>query len=719
MHDMLNQQRVGDGHPARGENESSSSMHRGRCRGPNVIILSAAGKPIFVRYGSSSDAEDGGADASEDEWATACGVLQGLRANVLSFGLEGLERGASSLGDIQSISAGTRLIVFKHTEALTLVSISDRDDGNHNEAWLRLQLEYVYSQVIFILTSQVQAIFNKTPGYDLRSMMGPNVNGSIRNLLDMFDPVDLEQDSDDAPAGDSGRRLSHASSCSHKSNADISANRGTGCGQFLTQGVECISPIPPEIRDNASRMIIHACGKRGGNSSSGSGELFAMLVVGTRLVTIVQPSNPASQLHTSDLHLILTFVGRQPGLLTNELWFPLCLPRFDSSGFLYAYTSCLDPMGTGLSIVLVSPDNNTDQFESFRRAANTIRKNLGLPSVKTKVLRVFDSSSNASTTSSSVSTPIISNNHRFGAPVRSDSAGELSGISIDSGDSERKKTHLDDAAWKMKEESYDDDEKEDDGNIARRIGALGRMRPTVERQLSQTCYLENFLEEDDAFDEDEGKVTLNEAPLLTALKVALSASQQEEMMASYLELASAVHFVFRCDIYVNGSGPSGGANSAQPSTGAMLTQCFGPPLSFPFVDASSQSQVWDCYERLSLRLRLGSSSVETTMDALDMIGAQQNDEYHVDSRGVSRECPVQCLLESPPNVHSVTYLQKDNEWLFVGLNGKFFELYATLPATVAPKTGTAYCARLVRKLMGDERILFLSNPLTWASFRNA
>ena len=44
-----------------------------------------------------------------------------------------------------------------------------------------------------------------------------------------------------------------------------------------------------------------------------------------------------------------------------------------------------------------------------------------------------------------------------------------------------------------------------------------------------------------------------------------------------------------------------------------------------------------------------------------------------------------------------------------------FELYATLPATVKPREGTAYCARLVRKLMGDERILFLSNPLTWNS----
>jgi hypothetical protein len=96
------------------------------------------------------------------------------------------------------------------------------------------------------------------------------------------------------------------------------------------------------------------------------------------------------------------------------------------------------------------------------------------------------------------------------------------------------------------------------------------------------------------------------------------------------------------------------------------------------------------------------------MDALDAITDS------VDYRG-SQEYPMQILLESPPIVHSVTYLQED-EWLFIGLNGKFFELYATLPATIPPKTGTAYCARLVRRLMGDERTLFLSNPLTWGYF---
>jgi hypothetical protein len=592
-----------------------------KCRGPNVIILSAAGKPIFVRHGSD-----------EDEWASACGLLQGLRANVLSF-----QDVDSSLGEIQSIKAGSMLIVFLNTKALTLVAISDGDNGSQSEGWLRLQLEYTYAQVIFTLTDQIQSIFEQSPSYDLRTMMGPNVDASLRNLLDQFDPSD---------------------SAEEKCDTDISASSSSysqGASTFLTAGVECVFPLPPDLRDGTSKLLIDAC--RGDNT------LFALLVIGTRLVTIVQPSNPSSQLHTSDLHLILTFVGRQPGLLTNELWFPVCLPRFDSSGFLYAYTSCLDPLHTGLSIVLISGNNSTEQFKVFHTAADAVRSNLGLPPL---------SSISRSSTSTSSST---------------------------SGD-DKNKTSTGNINWT---DSDDDFEYETRGSILSRISAGGKQpRPLLgERQLSMTDYSTNTPRSKPK-SEDEKETTQN-GPFVTALKIALLPKRQEEIMTQYLELASAVHFCFRCDIYVQGNSGT--------STEGMLTQCFGPPLSFPFTDAQSQRKVWDIYQRLSLRLRLGSSSVETCYDALDMF--QRHDSSNLGN--ISNDCPMQCLMESPPNVHGVTYLQEDNEWLYVGLNGKFFELYATLPATVKPREGTAYCARLVRKLMGDERILFLSNPLTWNS----
>ena len=596
-------------------------------RGPNVLILSSAGKPIFVRHGSD-----------EDEWSSACGLLQGLRANVLSF-----DDANSSLGEIQSLRAGNMLIVFLNTKALTLVAISDGKNGTQSEGWLRLQLEYTYAQVIFTLTDQIQSIFEQSPSYDLRTMMGPNVDASLRNLLDQFDP----HDSDEVKEYET----------------NITAAPSLGAATFLTAGVECVFPLNPELRDSTSELLIDTC--------RGDDTLFALLVIGTRLVTIVQPSNSSSQLHTSDLHLIMTFVGRQPGLLTNELWFPVCLPRFDSSGFLYAYTSCLDPVHTGLSIVLISGNNSTEQFKVFHSAADKVRSNLGLPPL--------------SSVRSSMSSKSSAGDEKKGATNWSD-------IHDDS------------------DSDYDDDNKGRD-SILSRISASGKStsshgiapRPQLgERQLSMTNYVSNSPKPKSKAVEDNEAT--QDGPFITALKIALLPKQQEDILRQYLELASAVHFTFRCDIYVQGSSGT--------STEGMLTQCFGPPLSFPFIDAQSQRKVWDIYQRLSLRLRLGSSSVETCYDALDMFQGHDSSSNIGD---ISNDCPMQALLESPPNVHGVTYLQEDNEWLYVGLNGKFFELYATLPATVKPREGTAYCARLVRKLMGDERILFLSNPLTWNS----
>ena len=559
-------------------------------RGPNVLILSSAGKPIFVRY--SDDA---------DTWATACAVVQAVRANVLSFGLSGIDRGASAFGDICSIHAGNRLIVFMHTEAITLVAISD---NGHGEAWMRLLLEYAYSQVLFTLTDQVQAILQSTPNYDLRSMIDSNATESIRNLLDGFE--------------------------------------GHGCASFLTSGIEVIRPIPPELRENASRLLIHAA-----RNGRGSGEdLFALLVVGTKLVTVVQPKHPTSQLHTSDLNLILTFVGKQHGLLTNDLWFPICLPRFNSGGFLYAYTSCLDPEDTQLSIILISPDNSTEQFESFRGAADKVREGLGLPIKKSKILRVFDSSSVSSSGTSSISARHVKASRR-----EPDDDSAISESTASTENTESRRTHFDDKAWRksnLDDVSDLDDSDEDKVSIAKRIGMR---RPNFERQLSATCYLD----ESPAYGSQIQ--TIHEGPLLTALKVAMSEKQQEELMATYCNLASAVHFVFRCDIYVNcGENDSNGG-------GSLLTQCFGPSLSFPFVDAAAQAHVWSIYHKLAFRLRFGSASGESMMDALDELELK-NDIHHGKHHG---NCPMQRLVESPPSVHGVTYVQEDNEWLYLGL----------------------------------------------------
>lgn len=67
--------------------------------------------------------------------------------------------------------------------------------------------------------------------------------------------------------------------------------------------------------------------------------VFAILLGNNRLITLVQMKK--YHLHPVDLHLIFNLVQATESLKYSESWTPLCLPRFDNSGFLYAHVSYL------------------------------------------------------------------------------------------------------------------------------------------------------------------------------------------------------------------------------------------------------------------------------------------------------------------------------------------------------------------------------------------
>ena len=70
------------------------------------------------------------------------------------------------------------------------------------------------------------------------------------------------------------------------------------------------------------------------------------------------------------------------------------------------------------------------------------------------------------------------------------------------------------------------------------------------------------------------------------------------------------------------------------------------------------------------------------------------------------------LYESPPNVHGVTYVIDQSE-IFLAMNGRDFELYMVASNIIPVKRAAAIGTKLVRRLMADEKRLFLSSPLTW------
>jgi hypothetical protein len=497
----------------------------------NFIVMSNSGKPIFARYGS------------EEAIARVCGLLSAIRTSVTYSR-------TLNLGDVQSLRSGSLLVVFFAVDSITLVAISAVGDTGETEtmAYLRLQLEYLFTLIIFTMTEQVQAIFQQNASFDLRTMLGAT-EGLMRAIVD-----DAGPEGNPAP--------------------------------YLLGGAPTVFPLSPETRQAASQVLYTV-----GNHTDDT--VFALLIADGKLITVVQPAFRAHHLRTSDMHLLLCFLGRHQGIYSSELWLPVCLPRFNSSGFLYCYTHCLD-VETKLVIALLSQHGSTEQFQIFRDAAATIRRRLSFPVVVGSVLTILDTETS------------FESSHRTGSDVQ----------------------------W-SRSTSGDDDYVDASGDG-------DKMIPYV--------------------------AGTNENCLLKELKFSLDVANIDDAFKEYLDIAQAIHFIFRFDGRVHTKG-----RHARESNSGHLTQCINAPLVAPFDEVASKRRLWSMYQKLNLRLRLGSASVESTMDAFSMISQDCVDSKEVIAPGIGKHCPAIGLVESPPNSEGLSYIM-DETHIFLALNGSGFEL---------------------------------------------
>ena len=552
----------------------------------NVIVMSESGKPIFFRFGSQGTI------------ARICGLVQALRTTQRNLDTK------FGFGEIQSIVSGKLYIVFMTVESITLVHVSKQSKSdNANEidvvgTYSRLQLEYVYSYLIFMFTD-VQRIFDNNPGFDLGSVMNSN-DRLIKGLLDEIGP---------------------------KGNF----------GPFLVSGIQTCFPLSCNMRNVASKTLQSIAGRIENNCA------FALLIAGDKLLTVVQPSFRPHQLRVSDLHLILNFINNQPGLLASELWIPMCLPRLNSSGFLYAYTNCFD-VASKLSLILISSNNTTEQFQLLRNASKEILEDLGLQSVLSSILEIED--------------------------VEPKSTSIMQA----------------DVGWKRTVESLD--------SITTDEGYINVTTDMIRNSKVSS---------------------IEEGEFLKQVQQSLYLSSLDHICDRYLDAqhsASLVHFLFRLDVPV--VQVSSQMKHRQQKLG-FVSQCISPivPASCGN-DISRRRHFYTNYQKLCLRLRLGSASFESSMDAFDMI---QNDSSCFDERdmkGIGSTVAATLLLESSPynKDGGLAYIREGNN-IFLAMNGKHFELYIVTLSNISLTTAATIATKLVREFILDKKNLFLTKPLTW------
>jgi hypothetical protein len=191
---------------------------------------------------------------------------------------------------LRSFTAGDTKFVVVTKGPLYFVAISRIHES---ETQLKLQLEALYMQILSTLTlPSLTHLFSVRPSTDLkRPLQGSET--LLSTLADSFT---------------------------------------RGSPSTLLSALECL-----KIRKAHRHIINNTLLKSRVNSL-----LYGLVVAGGRLVSVVRPKKHS--LHPGDLQLLFNMVFEAEAVKTGggESWIPVCLPGFNSSGYLYMYVSFLD-----------------------------------------------------------------------------------------------------------------------------------------------------------------------------------------------------------------------------------------------------------------------------------------------------------------------------------------------------------------------------------------
>ncbi|KAK4883781.1 hypothetical protein RN001_000052 [Aquatica leii] len=249
---------------------------------------------------------------NEDRFASYFGIMQALVSFV-----------QADDDSIRSIHAGDRKFVFLFKEPLILVAVSKTEECTIQ---LTAQLNYVFNQIASTLTlSRLVKIYEQRRNYDLRRLL-TGVDRFIDHLLDF---------SENEPA-------------------------------FTLGAVQCL-PLAASVRDSISTAIVQSCSKI-------KNVVFGILLAKSQLITLVRMKK--YYIHPHDLHLIFNLVQASESFKTIEsCWAPLCLPRFDSSGFLYGHVSYLaEDCQACLLLLTVEGDAFHSLSEAKQRIVERLRR---------------------------------------------------------------------------------------------------------------------------------------------------------------------------------------------------------------------------------------------------------------------------------------------------------------------------------------------------------
>ncbi|KAI5060927.1 hypothetical protein GOP47_0023432 [Adiantum capillus-veneris] len=213
---------------------------------------------------------------------------------IMSF----VENGGDS---IKYVRAGDHQVVFLVKGPVYLVSISSTDEPLRA---LRRQLDLLHGQLLLILTKSLEKCFVKNANFDLRPLLGGTEN-VFSSLIHSF---------------------------------------SWNPASFLCS-YTCL-PLSHTARQAAGAAL---------QDVADNDLLFALLLSDSKVISLVGAQK--ASLHPDDIFLLSNFVSSSESFRTTESFSPVCLPKYNSTVFVYAYVRYLD---TDTCLILIT--KNSEAF---------------------------------------------------------------------------------------------------------------------------------------------------------------------------------------------------------------------------------------------------------------------------------------------------------------------------------------------------------------------
>ncbi|KAG6032268.1 Vacuolar fusion protein mon1 [Claviceps citrina] len=219
----------------------------------------------------------------------------------------------SSKNPLQGFTAGTTRFVVLTRDPLHLVAISKLGES---DSQLRAQLDALYMQILSTLTLPIlKSIFVNRPSSDLRKPL-QGTESLLSSLADTFT---------------------------------------LGSASTLLGSLECLRLRKTERLAINNAFLKHRADKL----------LYGLIVAGGKLVSVIRPRRHS--LHPSDLQLIFNMLFESDGIKRGggENWIPICLPAFNSTGYLYMYVGFFEDHTQGQPADVESGDAQKSPTEEI------------------------------------------------------------------------------------------------------------------------------------------------------------------------------------------------------------------------------------------------------------------------------------------------------------------------------------------------------------------